>query len=255
MAQQKKCSLCLLWKSFDNFHKDGRTKDGFRSICVDCEIGTKYPEGLKKCSKCGQFKYLSDFRKDRRLPDGLRTDCKTCESTRKKQEYDANTDTHRMRKRQFYQDHKQQRHSYNHKYYDDNTQALCDYQRRYRGTNAEKLKAQRKIRYADNPDIFKARANIRRVRLDQLSEHYTAEQWQALCTFYEFACLHCGRRQPDIVLSVDHVIPIARGGSNSIRNIQPLCLECNKKKHTKTIDYRKDFDAFLMQIGLGKSDV
>ena len=210
MITHKMCSLCNSRKSVNKFHKDGRTRDGFRHICIDCEIKSKYPDEAKRCSKCGRPKDLNEFHKDRRLPDGLRTDCKTCESERKKREYDSNADTHRLRKRLFYQDHKLERNTYNRSYYANNTQALCDYQRRYRDKNEEKLKAQRKVRYATNPDIFKARANIRRLRLERLNEHYSVEQWQKLCAFYEFTCLCCGRRQPDIVLSADHVHPIAR---------------------------------------------
>lgn len=250
MFAQKICRLCQLWKSINAFRKDGRTIDGSRAVCAECEVKSKYPDGLKRCSKCEQFKVFSEFRKDRRLPDGLRSDCRTCESARKKYEYDRNADQHRLRKREFYRDHRQERNAYNREYYTNNTLALCDYQKSYRSRNVEKLKTQRKIRYINNPGIFKARANIRRLRLCQLQEHYSTNQWNALCTFYEFTCLCCGRRDPDIVLSADHVIPIVRGGSNSIRNIQPLCLQCNKRKYAKTIDYRKNFDEFLTQIGL-----
>jgi 5-methylcytosine-specific restriction endonuclease McrA len=250
MKMHKICSICHMSKSSESFHKDRRTKDNLRAICIKCEVDLLHPNGLKRCSKCGQFKDVSNFRKDRRLPDGLRTDCNICESSRKKQEYDINADIHRMRKRQFYQEHKEERNSYNRKYYADNSNVLRDYQREYRNKHIESLKLQRRTRYIANPDIFKARANIRRIRIERLDEHFTATQWKALCDFYNHTCLCCGRCEPELMLTPDHVIPIARGGSNSIRNIQPLCLACNKQKHAKTIDYRQEFNLFLEQIGL-----
>jgi len=250
MANLKKCDICEVEKSHENFHKDGRTRDGIRAICIDCEIKQKNPGGLKKCSRCGNYKSLQDFRKDRRLPDGVRTDCRSCESARKKMSYDANADQHREHKRKFYLENRDKRNSYNRQYCRQNTDSLCEYQREYREKNVDKLKIQRRVRYLANPDVYKARANIRRVRVMAQEHHFTAEQWRALCAYYGYTCLRCGKREPEILLSPDHVIPIARGGSNSIHNIQPLCRVCNKKKYAKTGDYRVNFEGFLKQIGL-----
>ncbi len=63
---------------------------------------------------------------------------------------------------------------------------------------------------------------------------YTAEQWSTLCTFFGAACLACGA----MPVTVDHVVPLSRGGSNTITNIQPLCCSCNARKGTRTVDYR-----------------
>lgn len=40
-------------------------------------------------------------------------------------------------------------------------------------------------------------------------------------------------------LSVDHVVPISLGGEyKDLKNLQPLCHECNGKKDNQVIDYR-----------------
>jgi 5-methylcytosine-specific restriction endonuclease McrA len=39
-------------------------------------------------------------------------------------------------------------------------------------------------------------------------------------------------------LTVDHIVPLALGGSNAIENIQPLCHDCNGIKGCETTDYR-----------------
>jgi 5-methylcytosine-specific restriction enzyme A len=42
-------------------------------------------------------------------------------------------------------------------------------------------------------------------------------------------CLSCGKTTK---LSIDHIIPLATGGSNDLSNLQTLCSSCNsKKKH------------------------
>jgi len=50
------------------------------------------------------------------------------------------------------------------------------------------------------------------------------------------ACLCCGSLKK---IALDHVIPVSKGGENSIDNLQPLCRSCNSRKSDKIIDYRK----------------
>ena len=49
-------------------------------------------------------------------------------------------------------------------------------------------------------------------------------------------CLNCGTNKN---LSIDHIVPVCKGGTNDIQNLQTLCLKCNIKKQDKIIDYRK----------------
>jgi 5-methylcytosine-specific restriction endonuclease McrA len=51
----------------------------------------------------------------------------------------------------------------------------------------------------------------------------------------EFRCASCGLGEPGIRLEPDHIIPLARGGSTRINNIQPLCASCNRRKGTRLI--------------------
>jgi len=43
-------------------------------------------------------------------------------------------------------------------------------------------------------------------------------------------CAKCGSREN---LEYDHIIPISKGGSNTVRNIELLCEKCNREKHDK----------------------
>jgi 5-methylcytosine-specific restriction endonuclease McrA len=68
---------------------------------------------------------------------------------------------------------------------------------------------------------------------------YTPKQWNAIKDHYSpnGECLCCGNPRE---LTHDHVIPVIKGGSSNISNLQPLCLVCNDRKHIDTIDYRPD---------------
>ena len=47
-----------------------------------------------------------------------------------------------------------------------------------------------------------------------------------------YQCQSCGKTNQETQLSIDHIIPLAQGGSNDISNLQTLCLSCNQsKKH------------------------
>ena len=47
-------------------------------------------------------------------------------------------------------------------------------------------------------------------------------------------CRYCGRQfQPD-QLSMDHIVPLARGGKSTKGNIVPACVQCNRRKQLET---------------------
>lgn len=70
-------------------------------------------------------------------------------------------------------------------------------------------------------------------------ESYSHKEWENLKKLYNYTCLCCGLKEPEIKLTVDHIQPICKNGSNVIDNIQPLCGSCNSKKQNKWISYRK----------------
>jgi 5-methylcytosine-specific restriction endonuclease McrA len=72
--------------------------------------------------------------------------------------------------------------------------------------------------------------------------YHSPAEWKALKVFYEYKCLCCGRQEPEITLTRDHVIPPGKPGhTNDITNIQPICETCNAAKGDKAIDYRVNF--------------
>ena len=70
---------------------------------------------------------------------------------------------------------------------------------------------------------------------------HTFKEWEDLKKLYLYTCLCCGKKEPDIKLTEDHIVPLSCGGTNDIGNIQPLCRSCNCKKHTESTDYRNNY--------------
>lgn len=94
---------------------------------------------------------------------------------------------------------------------------------------------------SQNRDVRKAIKQRRRARKQHAPGSFTATEWYELCDLYDFHCLSCRIQFPYKELTIDHVVPLSKSGSNWITNLQPLCSSCNSIKHAKHIDYRADW--------------
>jgi len=68
---------------------------------------------------------------------------------------------------------------------------------------------------------------------------HTNGEWELLKKQYGYTCPSCGIGEPETKLTEDHIIPLSKGGSDYIENIQPLCKMCNCKKYNKVIAFRR----------------
>lgn len=50
-----------------------------------------------------------------------------------------------------------------------------------------------------------------------------------------FKCQYCGRSAPDVILEVDHIVPVAEGGKNDLLNLITSCRECNRGKGKRNL--------------------
>jgi 5-methylcytosine-specific restriction endonuclease McrA len=82
-----------------------------------------------------------------------------------------------------------------------------------------------------------SRAKFRARRRGYQGDHFTGSEWLALVAACGGRCLRCGDLA-SLDLTVDHIVPLALGGTNTIENIQPLCSACNGIKGCGIMDYR-----------------
>ncbi len=100
--------------------------------------------------------------------------------------------------------------------------------KKYREANKERVRMQRTV-------------SKHNCRWDVSKGRFTVAEWKGLLTSVNDTCLRCGKHASATKeghLTIDHVRPVAIGGSNRIENIQPLCRSCNAKKGQRYRDYR-----------------
>ncbi|MBI4653763.1 MAG: HNH endonuclease [Nitrospirae bacterium] len=60
--------------------------------------------------------------------------------------------------------------------------------------------------------------------------------WKQKCA--EGKCYYCGKEAIPQELTMDHIVPVIRGGKSVKNNVVPACKECNnKKKHSLPLEW------------------
>jgi 5-methylcytosine-specific restriction endonuclease McrA len=52
----------------------------------------------------------------------------------------------------------------------------------------------------------------------------------------DYTCVYCGRRGNRLRLTIDHVFPVALGGTNDVANLVTACRPCNLAKGARRLD-------------------
>ena len=63
-----------------------------------------------------------------------------------------------------------------------------------------------------------------------------------------FTCQYCGKSAPSVVLEVDHIEPVSKGGTNDILNLVTSCFDCNRGKSDKKLSEHNELDKQLDQL-------
>jgi 5-methylcytosine-specific restriction endonuclease McrA len=110
-------------------------------------------------------------------------------------------------------------------------------------THPEELKNIQSRYRKKNPEKIKIRNNNRRAQKRSNGGKLSPGISSRLLTLQCGKCAICKKALKRVGFHLDHIIPIARGGGNTDRNIQLTCPKCNQKKGSK------DPIAFMQSIG------
>ena len=63
-----------------------------------------------------------------------------------------------------------------------------------------------------------------------------------------FTCQYCGKKAPDVILEVDHIKPVSKGGTNGLLNLITSCFDCNRGKSDKVLSDNQTLNKELKQM-------
>lgn len=122
-------------------------------------------------------------------------------------------------------------------YYQKNRERLREKGRIWRERNRERANEMGKVWKQKNRERVRYHCRLRKARKKGAGGKFTLDEWLGLVLETGGVCPACKKRVGKTKLIPDHIVPLSKGGTNDISNIQPLCPKCNLKKATKTIRY------------------
>lgn len=203
--------------------------------CVTMQEYTTPISQLVRCSSCKKYKEASEFSKNRSRKNGLQNQCNMCH---RKPNYflivfvdifmktwGSNYDILTYLENKIRQ----------------SKENLIEYFKIYRKVHRLEIYAQIKEWQQSNPSKVRAYGNIRRARkleariVDKFTDLEIFERDNWICSICHKKVNKRLKRPNLLSPSLDHVVPLAKGGDHSRQNVALAHLSCNVKKRHGTV--------------------
>lgn len=188
---------------------------------------------MKRCTKCGEEKPLEDFpvRNDHSL-DGRHTECRDCRRAYKRKWMQAKRKANPEWAREV-----------DKRWREENPEAARARDRRFKEKNGDLIRQRNRERRRANPEPARAsharwRERNREQELLRLANrrallrNATDETKAFIGELLSRPCDYCGATEN---ITIDHVVPLSRGGKHEADNLAPACLSCNSSKNDRLL--------------------
>jgi len=199
---------------------------------------------MKVCSKCNENKKLDEFYINSKGALGKASQCKKCKSTYGASRYQNNKEKILKSCKEYRDNNKEKRKATVKSYCQNNKEKISAYGYKWRSINKEKIskrmklydeinKEKKSIRYKqyakNNPEV-KIRSEAKRRAIKRLSSgKLSIGIKDKLYALQKGKCPCCKLPLGDNY-HLDHIMPLALGGSNTDDNVQLLRAKCNQQK-------------------------
>jgi len=151
-----------------------------------------------------------------------------------KEQYRKNPEKYREERRQYYWKHPEKGRAATRAWVARNHDHVLEREAKYREEHPDQIRQTIWKHYERNTLDYILRANDNRARRLAAPGHFTKREWNVLVRSHGHKCARCRKSRK---LTVDHIVPLSKGGSNWISNIQPLCKSCNSAKGARLIEH------------------
>lgn len=161
--------------------------------------------------------------------------CLACKRITRRQQYLKNPE----RDKKWQQDNREKCRQACRKYRVKHPDRAREQSRQWALRNPEKRRAAQQDWWKENKHraisySAKRRAVQRGAQLGDRKEYIEFVRWAK--TTPNLRCSYCNEVVPPERRDIDHVIPLSRGGADSVDNLCVACLSCNRQKHAKTAE-------------------
>lgn len=187
-------------------------------------------EHRKQCSKCGLERATGDFYIHKHR--GITTRCKVCVIIAAKSNYWAKRGSIAAERRERYKNNPGPHKERERKRWRNSRVLRLAQNKVWRESNREHVRHYASQYQKENRDKTCAWANARRARQSGADGRYTDDDIARLYQIQGAQCACC-RKSLEDGYQVDHIMPLALGGTNWPRNLQLLCADCNRSKSAR----------------------
>jgi len=198
MSNSKRCTKCSQIKSLDLFTKDKHKKSGYKSSCLQC--AREYAKLARTEGRVRRLPY-ADWSTEQKAKHLARYRAWAAANPDKRQ---RSSQAHRLANRDYY----------------------AERQAQYRAENPEKYKEWQK----QNPD--KVIANWTKRRRNLVENGIFVINKKEIRKLLQSPCFYCQSPKSG---TIDHVMPLSKGGRHSIGNLLPACMPCNQSKRASLL--------------------
>jgi 5-methylcytosine-specific restriction endonuclease McrA len=188
----------------------------------------------KVCTKCKEGLSLEAFGPKRRGKFGRKSECKKCLAEKEEVRRTSDPEACRAYKRKWWAENPRT---------PEQKETSAFKSRSWYAQNKSRRRVTLRAWIKNNPDRFKeiqrrylvkSPVHVRRAAHWALIEkNLTEAEWSETLAYFNHACAYCLRS--DVPLTMDHIIPVSKGGPHTQGNVVPSCKSCNSRKGARLL--------------------